>query len=937
MRELKKLRQRRFLAALLVVILALGLIAAGEMPGDTEETGAVVCGSGVPDEDVSAAAPEVPSAEKTLKKVPLLKLAGEDSPLVLSKTAVYDAANDKIHYKLESYATGASIITEKAAPTDIVLVVDLSNSMWQSNTKDLLDENGVPMYRSTALVQAVSAFIDKFHEVDPNGESYRISIVSFSGNPGTSQYGYVYLFDGANAYNDTSAIQSHAAGSLKPVNNTGVTALKQSINTTIFKEPKGDNTYPVHGLEMAETVFNARTDASDRNSVVVFFTDGTPGTGTGNGHSMHADPAIEKAYTLKNDPDIQATIFTVGLFEMNDANKMNYKYNNNPTYDPGTYSIKAYMEAVSSKYPNARTEEDPDYYKFSDGSRARRLTGLSPEVTDAQYYHKLDTSSGPASISQLESIFNSIAETIKEESGGAATQLDQSAVVLDSVMPFFTASSAPANISLSTAEYLGGENWAAAQPEGTATASASGNKISVTGFNFSENWVGYTTDSAGQHPRGKKLIVEFDAPTKPLYLGGSQTQTNGDDSGVYQNAQADTYLDQFALPTANVPLKTVKPKLDDKHVYLTQDADVVSNLITNSTTFVVGNGQEASFTELFDGINNANTDVSFMLKDENGNVIGTYTVPHGSTTGSWTWTGGSQPALTGDKYTLSSCVQDIADASNKAEVDAAMNIYIYKPEMTFRDQTKYYGDSITYPRPSDIVWKCGDKVADPAVMIGSEPSLGITQKPKDTASTVKANDTEYVAVTSDFPVSVSIAVGGQDMTSLLFQENKISRACDTDSSHTATSASDTFVVHVKTLSLTVIKHVDGLFANKTRSYDFEVSFSHPALNLSAKTFSLRDNGTQTIASLPKGATITVKENNVPALYTVMMNEVEGNPQNFTLNEENLTVEVQNVLESIPITGVVAGHGPEVLIAFLAALALAGFIMVKAETRRRYHR
>lgn len=336
--------------------------------------------------------------------------------LFIQKKLYRDDATGTYNIKLESWATGNMSQSGGGEPTDIVLVVDLSNSMWQSDTKDLTDTDGSAMYRSTAVIRAISSFIDTLHEADPNGENYRLSIVSFSGEPNKDGYGgWVFLFDGPNHYYKTSDINSHANASLKPVDNAGVTALKQSINTTEFKEPKGDNTYPANGLDLAKIVLNKRTTHTDRPATVIMFTDGVPGTGTGRGYSKYADPAIESAYDLKHNYD--ATIYTVGLFNFNDENLMGHSRASASEYmgtiiDPGTYSVKEYMEAVSSKYPNAQTEVIPGYATPSGEQAARRPCNLTPVNTDQQYYFKVDTSHGSVGIQALLDAFGSIATTI---------------------------------------------------------------------------------------------------------------------------------------------------------------------------------------------------------------------------------------------------------------------------------------------------------------------------------------------------------------------------------------------------------------------------------------------------------------------------------------------------------------------------------------------
>ena len=534
---------------------------------------------------------------------------------------------------------------------------------------------------------------------------------------------------------------------------------------------------------------------------------------------------------------------------------------------------------------------------------------------------------------------NNIFQAIAVETGGSSIKLGENTTVNDTVTPYFSVPENATDVKVQTAAYQGDGNFADPVDATGVTATIDGDKLTVNGFDYSANWVGYRTESDGvtKTPRGQKLIITFTVPVKPLYLGGSKTVTNGEDSGLYESSTATDPVRRYDVPDVNVPLKAVEPTMEDQHIYLTQDADVLSNLISATTEFNVGD-QKATFAQLFDGVNNANTDVSFTLKDSDGNVIGTYTVEHGKTTGSWSW-GENPPALTGDQYTLSSCVQDIADASNKKEVAVAMSIFVYKPEMTFHDQSKFYGEEIIFPEPTDIVWKSGDKVADTAKM-GAAPALTITQ---DRGSNTKAvGGKEYVVVKQDFPVSTKIEIGGQDMTDFLFSAGKIKRACDTDASHDTATKAETFVVHVQTTSMTVTKKVDGLFANMSRDFGFEVTFSHPAIELDPMTFSLKHNGSKEITGLPVGAEVTVKETPVPDKYTVSYSwEVDktevSTADTYTMTKDHVDVTVQNVLDSIPITGVLAGTGPALLIGLIAVLGFAAFFTTRAKKHRRYDR
>ena len=85
----------------------------------------------------------------------------------------------------------------------------------------------------------------------------------------------------------------------------------------------------------------------------------------------------------------------------------------------------------------------------------------------------------------------------------------------------------------------------------------------------------------------------------------------------------------FDVPTQDVEVKSITPTADDKSIYLGDSANLQELVHQNAT---------------FDGTNNAFVDVTYTVKDENGTVVGTYTVPAGSSSGTWVW---SDPASNG--------------------------------------------------------------------------------------------------------------------------------------------------------------------------------------------------------------------------------------------------------------------------------------------------
>ncbi len=61
-----------------------------------------------------------------------------------------------------------------------------------------------------------------------------------------------------------------------------------------------------------------------------------------------------------------------------------------------------------------------------------------------------------------------------------------------------------------------------------------GNSVSVTGFDFSENYVGTVTNHGSVSYRGHKLVIRFSVKPQPGFLGGNNVPTNAG-AGVYEN------------------------------------------------------------------------------------------------------------------------------------------------------------------------------------------------------------------------------------------------------------------------------------------------------------------------------------------------------------------------------------------------------------------
>lgn len=401
---------------------------------------------------------------------------------------VYDPA--RVLLTLEAYATGSTTTTTSTAPVDIVLVLDVSGSM-----DDPINGYG-SQNKIDALKDAVNGFIDKVAEKSPNSS---IAVVKFAGEEKTQtgndkyrSWGYYYNYS-------QTVIDLTAAG-------TGAAALKDAVKAL---DPDG-STAADYGMNRAKSIIDSVKN-NDHQKVVIMFTDGEPNHSNGFETDV-ANDAIKASRSIK---DAGATVYTIGCF--------------NTTY-PDTDNVPKYMNRVSSNYPDATN--------MNNGTRG---------VGD--YYKTV------SSASELESIFTEIAHT----AGGATLTLGSRTVLKDVVSKYFDL---PENASdrITAQSYSctrlnadGTPIWNETPDQGTNyTVDIVDKTISVTGFDYSENWIGKDENTNIVHP-GKKLVVTI--PIVDNGTGMGEVPTNGTDSAVYD--KDGKQVCPFAQPTAYFPYFTV--------------------------------------------------------------------------------------------------------------------------------------------------------------------------------------------------------------------------------------------------------------------------------------------------------------------------------------------------------------------------------------------
>ena len=387
----------------------------------------------------------------------------------------------------------------------------------------------------------------------------------------------------------------------------------------------------------------------------------------------------------------------------------------------------------------------------------------------------------------MNDIFEQISDNI--EQGGSSTTLDEQAVIKDIIAPQFElpAGTTVNDIKLETYRYTGENQWVENNDKMGAVATINGDKVDVTGFNFSENWCGTETTNGQTTYRGNKLVISFPVTVKDGFLGGNGVYTNTS-AGVYENGDATEPMFEFERPDVDVEIKDITVTAKDKNVYLL--GDLTADQIKSGATAKVGDvelklGKENYGLESWQ-YEYVNIEVSYQDKD--GNTVTDLSDLKEDTT-----------------YSVSVKVTPknsgtVSEQSGKG--DGTINVF--KPELTYKDSEVYYGDTVPADFTANKVsesWKHGDTTSsdEGVVMTGDAPVLAMTYTPDDT----KIQDGK-VNTKQDVPVKAEVKIGTEDVQQYTtFVHQDCSPACGWN--ETTLDGDPAFLLHVKTCQLTINK------------------------------------------------------------------------------------------------------------------------------------
>ena len=640
---MKKKTGKRWLAALLAVIMTVGVLPMSALAAGPETDGS---SSVVTDREESA----------------------EATGAKLVKTAKYDPADGKYTITLESWVTGSVETNSSPVPLDIVLVLDQSGSMEGRNLSNL----------KTAVRNFVKAIND---DAKNNHVEHRISIVGFASNGEDGNWKNTGLFVNGELRNYERLTKVYAADldksktyyyesyigfravtydssrnewgyrgpmggwhSVTPKSSendsrntqfygwTGLTEAdytaslvksdSPSITTAINNLSDSGDTYSEYGIEMANNVFKYHPiEGTQRQRVIVMFTDGyTAPYDTDDFKYSMANSAIANAKISKET--YQAKVYTVGIFngadpdrDINQGFKSDDGWRNNEnnlTSNEEIVAANRYMHYVSSNYAGVSKLQDS----------AVRVSGSNFYLTakDAD---------------DLNNVFASISSSVLKPS---VKEADDTTIVSDTLSGYFNFAKLDANGKLTdytvkTVNYAGkdangNDLWAnTANDVSGVTVEVSNMTVTTTGFDYAANAVAVKED--GQ-PTGKKLVVTFEITPNADANWTEGTNNYPTNATASMGKGSDSFATVPTSPELPVTAYKVTYGYDDTAPGNAPTIEDKTNYIKGQTVTVKypnGTFDWEGYTYTFDGWTSDDVTISsgtFTMPDKNVTLTGSW-------------------------------------------------------------------------------------------------------------------------------------------------------------------------------------------------------------------------------------------------------------------------------------------------------------------------
>ena len=470
------------------------------------------------------------------------------------------------------------------------------------------------------FAQAVANEEDDFGPVDN-----RVSIVGFSSTSSSvvhdpdshtnSNYNNTELLThtekniGNNSTNgwqksecDAAAVSEYYGKALVGATNGSVGTVNGKITRAITAITANGGTQPEDGLNMAYKILTNRSNTTytirsgehkdetvDRNTVVIFFTDGQPGNYHESNQYEEANEVVAQAKFIK---DYGTSIFSIGVFGESDANPLTYTHETRTNsqgedkawkylggwmesyhdeYYPYSWyclrrqwrpnnadgytltpndTIFDYMSVVSSNYPDAKNFIAPawmtggfsgNYIAATDGDAVRQKSTAVKNPQTGEYenrYYRMASNENTL----IKAFLAAVTMNNEETTSDTSVPLDSTAIFRDAVnLADFDVTGATYTVKWQPVKEQNGQivNNGSASPKVSGAAVPADGQINYSGFNYSENFV------TSAH-NGQKLVVTINGLT-PKKASGTLYSNDGK-AGVYGPEDEEATV-EIASPT----------------------------------------------------------------------------------------------------------------------------------------------------------------------------------------------------------------------------------------------------------------------------------------------------------------------------------------------------------------------------------------------------
>ena len=773
-----------------------------------------------------------------------------DSPgLETTKTVTVNPDDpNRFNVTLEAYANGKE--TTVYTGLDIILVLDTSQNVkgeWMETLKE-----------------AVNDFIGSVVAESKPDNPHKIAAVGFGSKS--------YLVWGK----DQAELIEANSENLNTIMTGAINSLYTHGNERCML-----NT----GVEHAEDIVSrlAEENQSNRKTVVIIFasdlpkSDKEPEEGETDERAWNfahttATKAVQSANRMKDD---DATIYTIGVYEGVDPNELYgdgiYRYNYGNTQDVECKGHSSHVNAQSgnnryrSEWGNNIQYEDPLYrdiptanrmmnlmssnfdYSSTIGSEGlgvayhsgegggRQITywdrwrwqsywASTIEITQEYRFEGNSCNVDPTVVygqqngffagtekaEDLEKIFENLSQSV----GGSAIELDENAVLKDVVTPYFDI---VGDVSAYSVDESGEE-------QETFTPAVDGNTITVTDFDYEAHYVG--KDSTNP----QKLVVTFTIERKDAFLGGNAVPTNGDESGVYKNADDassnTSVVENFERPKVNVPIKYT--------------------FTTNPQTIYLGNAASLDAAVNLGEYTWEDAFVNITLLEEwhLGNQLITELVPsdccdpfvHVVV----------EPKYQGDGFS--------GEVQSEKNYDRQATVHVLKPIFTFKDTKEDSGERVDLTKKNleSTEWSDFNDGHSAGTATGPVPTFVLTYNRMETGGNKPDGASFTVDSVANFKLA-GVTIDGFDVTLERDIHYKVipdeMENCDVGLGTGHTTGRD-FTIHLNNFNLTIEKKLaTGTTADPNESFRIIVTNAETGFTTS---FMLKPNEKVILTNLPAG-------------------------------------------------------------------------------------